>query len=66
MISTKDQVRNYVASKLAPYLRKTPPLLSDTEISSYIASHMCHNLDIKPISSSIQERFRIIEYNVML
>ena len=65
MISNKDQVRNYVASRLSSYLRKPPPILSDKEISSYIASHMCHNLGIKPISSSIQERFRIIEYHIM-
>lgn len=56
LISTEDQARNHVASRLSPYIRRLPRLPSDEEVAQYISSHIEQPIEFKHLSSE-QERF---------
>ena len=55
LISTKDQTKSHIASRLSLYLRKFPKLPSDEIIAAYVSSHISQSFDIETFTD--QERF---------
>ena len=51
VISSQEQAKGYIVSRLSTYIRKPPNLPTDEDVAMYIASH-CRNPGTFPQQSS--------------
>lgn len=59
VISTEDQARNHVASRLSSYLRKVSRLPSDEDVTKFLSSHIEGTSKWEESNLSEEEKFVI-------